>query len=235
MNNPALLTTQKLKNSAKRLKKDLNNKGLSINYNETLQMQTQSLFCKPYEEVKETILKEKKEKLSIPVYCLHYCSEIIVICNDHFITQLNLGTQSEISIDSLLSIAQNTASMNNSIVTNVHLPEILNEDWENEDVLLLAKKLGYTSDEQNIFIDLENHNKIFINNIHCPYGLNGEWESELNGNEDGEDMCVWYPEMQEGFDLYEFYFSFKDLCNAKYKDGKWIIEQNNQFIIIEII
>lgn len=234
MKNPALLTIKKIKNSAKRLKTIINEIEKPINYNQALQIQSQSLFAKSYEEIKETILKEKTENTyNQPVFIFVYQSESIVVFNEEYVTQTNIGTESEISYKSLYSMAESLAAINNTSVVKNSLPHVLNEDWEVEDVILLAKKMHFFN-QHNIFLELESDCKIFINDMHCPYALNGDWESEIEDNEDGENMCVWYPEMTHFDSFYEFFISFKDLCDAVYSDGTWLILQNNETIAIEI-
>ena len=219
------LSEKQFKNSAKRLKDIINNNS-NISYNQALQHLSQALFQKPFEEIKSTMFNEDcSESAYDPVLILHYGSESILSYQGNFISQLNVGTPSEISLDLLISTAKSTADSNNTEIKQEFLPEILGEEWEVYDVINFAEKLGLFKYEKSILDCFESARVVSLNR-NPTYTLDGDWEDQLSDMIDsGENPFmhyIWSAEWVENdYTKREFYFSLANILDA--------LPQNNDF------
>lgn len=228
MTNKALILTEdKIKKSAKRLKNLIENK----NYNQCLQLISQSFFSKSFEEIKKTLLNDNSKKNQNKVFLIHYNNQILLTLNNLYILDLN----SNISINDIYSEANKLAEDYSCLVNKIYLPLLFGDQVTSaDDILSLTKKMGYFDNKETIF-DLLNKNniKIFVNDIHCPYTISEDWHDKCF--DEGEEACIWFIEMQEGFEYYEFFITFKELCNAYTEDYiTWFIPYEKYTLKIDI-
>ena len=220
------ISEEHFKKSAKRLKSKLLTVGTELSYNQCLQMLSQSLYSKPYEEIKATLFENTESDNFVVV--LKYGSEKILTLNGEYVSQLNIGTEIEETENALFSTAESLAIQHGTSVKTVDIPEILGDEWDTHEVIDLAEKMGYFQHKTTIFDLLEDHdNHILINGSKNYYRMDGDFVDEMINCYDDDPLgtIVWHPELfnSEGEKL-EFYISFEELCNATTKDGKqWII------------
>lgn len=233
------ISEQLFKNAAKRLKNNLPQNVENFSYNQCLQLLSQSFFCKSFEEIKSTLFEENN--VFYPVIIFHYGSESILTKNGHYVYQRCIGTDNEITEEQLYSMALSAASEHNSEVKDVYLPEILGDKLETDEVIELARMMGYFTYENTIFDLLETFNiKIIINGELCHYRLDGDYVNDMinEGYETLDDLydhIVWHPEFTDiDGHKHELYITFKELCNASTTDQKeWIVESEGIEYIIE--
>ena len=176
------LNTEKLKKAARKYKLE----HPDLTYGQCLQKVSVLLFDKTYEEIKSTLLDKMEEDNNVTI--IHIGSEQILTLNGEYVSQLSIGTDMEMSEQSLYSMAQSLASTNNTQVSNFHLPYgILGEEWENEEAIALV---GYMGGFDVCLIDLvENMNTtVFLNGMYSPYKPNGDWESEIVDSVEAGDL-----------------------------------------------
>ncbi len=227
------LNIEKIKKAAHKYKEE----NPSLTYTQALQKVSVILFDKPYEEIKKTLLDKQQEKNSVII--VEYGSESILTLNGEYVSQCCVGTDMEIPISKLESMAESLACANNTKYHRVFLPVVLKDSFETEDILSLAKYMGYFN-EQNIFDEIESSDTtIIVNDMLSPYKFDGDWENEIadsvESDEDYRDFCLWHIETEKGYDKYEFFISFKELCEAKQiNNNTWIINYENLDLKVEI-
>jgi len=221
----AMANETKRQLSSKNIKRMPHNKPVS--FDACLQIVCQSLFSAPYEEVLKTHLLATDTLASTntndvcQVVILSYGAENIVALKGEYYVASCRGTDSEICDEEIQNQALTLAKAFSTTVKLFALPEILSDEWEYEDIIALAKKMGVFDYATTIFEMFEDDdNKIFLNGNDIAYRLNGEWETEMqeiveNGDEDPLEHTIWFTEYtNESFELYEHAFSFDDLCHA---------------------
>lgn len=172
------------------------------------------------------------------VVVLTYGNEKVLAVDGDYHTALCLGTDMEISEDTLYSQAQSIAKLSNNKVKEFSLPEIYDE-WQYDDLINLAELMGAFKDKC-IFNELEHAKKFLVSTTWdngetieflSYYKLDGEWENDIiNDTEDPEEAfahIIWHHESNSG--EFECMLSFQEVCNAKYlghnkwKVGEWVI------------
>lgn len=235
----------RIKDMARRLSASLAKNKITLPHQTTLQLVSQTLFGKPYEEIKETLLQTAPVTLiKKHVTIIRYCGEHILMLDDTYITSTCQGTDMEISLSALQAQAKNLAAMYDCNIVNVTPPKILGEEASNEDIMALVEKMGYFKPYPSIFTCFSQvdsgKKRVLINDNKALYSLNGEFELEMEAAaDDGDDPlehCIWMPETSDLEGNYEFFFSFNDICSAvTYDEGKtWIIhdkQYNNSTVI----
>jgi hypothetical protein len=246
------ITQEKLTKANKLLLKDLHNTlGIDktvLSNNQLLQKLSQALFSKPYEELKETLLLvENKNLLEVPkVFLLYYSKEIVMTLNGAFYKSTCLDDDNDLTEEIFEQQAYDLAKHHKSSVDYAYLPEIItikDDGFDYADVILIAKEMGYFKYKKTIFELIQNDNsKVFIDGEHTHFKLDGEWESEMVSEWDGESdissHTIWNTEVgdSKSHNFREFYFSFKNLCDAYLKDdGSWIIKEDNGFLTTEYL
>lgn len=212
-------------------------RGFPIKNHQAQQVLAVALYDKSYKEVSEIHLKSAVIELK-NVSILKYGNESILTLNGAYINATFPGTDLEISYDSLMSVAYSLASQFGTEVKEITLPDILASDYQTEDVIELAKKMGYCTLVPSIFECIEKAgngaSKVFIDGMYCKYGLNddfvGDLQSAADDGEDPFDVPVWTVDLSSGSKEYEYFILFDDLCNAITKDGgkTWMLPQKEE-------
>tara|TARA_R110001583_G_scaffold52147_13_gene162237 strand:- start:749 stop:1525 length:777 start_codon:yes stop_codon:yes gene_type:complete len=212
-----------------------NEKDKNAGFNLCLQIASQSLFSKPYEEVLATLLKNSSKPTSADlsrVIVLSYGIEHIITLDGEYVISSAPGTDMEISKEAILQQASSLAAINDSTVKKFAVPEIAGDEWECGDVISIARKMGVFTYPITIFEMFEDSNtEVFIGNCHILYKLNGDWEDEsqalVQGDEDPYDQVVWFPEyITEDMTKIEWSVTLGNLCEAKPIEGDagWWVE-----------
>lgn len=243
------LTQEKFTKANKLLLKDLHSSlGIdksALSNNQLLQKLSQAFFSKPFEEIQKTIFNESNEVSDngvSRVFIFHYGGESILSvdgCFDISTCEPGADGHKKIEFNDLFSEAEKVAKKLNAFpFSEVTLPEILESDWIEEDVITLAKKIGYFKYQTTLFglID-SNTTKNFIDGEYVPFSLDGEWEEKMIGEHEEYpeekigDCFIWSAEVgtNKSPDFKEYFFTFNDICNAVLRDdGSWLIKENNE-------
>lgn len=187
----------------------------NLSYGQILQTLSNSMFSKPYEESKETILKDYSP---LNIYS---CDGSFFVFNKN--KKLIYKSSKREDHDFILK------KINKKKITKleeVTIPFMLEDDDVSSDYVLdIVEKMGYFKHEKTIFDEIETAESIFLNDNHIPYSLNGDWIGEL---ESDPESAIWMPEYNRPSGFYEFFLDFNELCNAeKTGDGCWIITCND--------
>jgi hypothetical protein len=244
------LTQEKFTKSNKALLKDLHlSLGIDksvLSNNQLLQKLSQAFFSKPFEEVQKTILSEKKELNLIwdnvnryKMFLISYDNELLLVINGELETgtYIHVGDDKEQSHEKVTEIAQEKAKELNSFITKIKLPSILGDEWNYNEIVNLAEKMGYFKYQTTLFELIDsNTTKNFIDGEYVPFSLDGEWEEKMIGEheeypEDEIGECfIWNAEVgtNKSPDFKEYFFTFNDICNAVLcDDGSWLIKEDN--------
>jgi hypothetical protein len=210
------------------------------------QLICQAMVHKPYEEVKALLAIAPALNQVASVYLLHYGAEIVLaVLNDagqlvlQSMRDRGTGSYIELTTPELENLANHYALTLQSRVVRVYLPVILGDEWEYDGILNLAMEMGYGQREATLLDVLAEHDgTTFINGHHSHYGLNGEWQVEVQAlgdefaedaeNEDPKEHVVWQVDIEDGFELYEYYFTLNEMMHAQQVKGEtnaWIISQ----------
>lgn len=225
---------KKFKNISDKLRSQLaiNN---NPNHSQMLQFLAQAMFSKPYEEVKETILKD------INVIKVFSCKNEDFIFNKKGVLMARVKTKNDIDLKKFI----NTTRMKCDKIEKYYIPfydeerffDSKDEYIKNTDgsiipsvsyVLSMATCMGYLF-KNSIFDLLENSKSFEFSAVY----ENGSFESLSN-----EQLCGdWFQNVEsEGQDALclilefpngeEFYLSFKDLLLSRYEssDNSYIID-----------
>lgn len=228
------LNEKKLTTANKKLLKDLHaSLGIDksvLSNNQLLQKISQAFFSKPFEEVQKTIFNEVSnvyENLVPRVFLLDYGSENILVVDGDFESATYNGSDQQVDFNQIYDEAKCLAKRMNSKLKQVSLPSVLSDDWQYDDVIKLAEKMGYFKYDKTFFDIIEETNvRRFIDGEHTNFSLDGDWESQLDDYDDYGDVIIWSPEIGTNKDLSykEYFFTFEDICSAKLKnDGSWVL------------
>lgn len=222
-------TEQKMKSGTRRLLAELRNAGVDIDalgYNKALHVFSKAVLDKPYEEVKGAFL-DKKEAPEQPhhfVMILSCGSNDLLVVDEVLEQATNAGTDLEIPYHALMAHAERFANKFSVKIQKVELPEVLSEPESDDEWVDLAREMGYFSPQGSIFDYLETADQIYVSGKHTPYRLDGDWFQKLDGSESPDGEVIWHPEAEEGWDKYEWFFTFGELKGAKYQGkGQWLI------------
>jgi hypothetical protein len=228
--NELTLTEDRLKTAAKYLKKEVALRtGEKMAHTESLQLISHALFSKPFEEVKALMARVSKFDHQFsgfnPVTLYGYGSEVFLVNGSEYVNMLCIGTDMEISFETLRNEAENLSralGFDPESVRQIALPEILSDEYETDDVLKLAEYLGYTRFDRILLDKIESADFIFIDDRECKYRLNDDWIGTVASAVEGQGIfcseCtdpIWFAETHEGHDLYEYFFTLSDIVNAK--------------------
>ena len=109
------------------------------------------LWGKHYEEAKATLMAandvdnagQDHEVVQPKVHLISYGDETILAVNGRYVLGDFPGTDLETPWETMAASAQELALQHECPVTEVDLPKILHEDYETEDIIDLARRLGY--------------------------------------------------------------------------------------------
>lgn len=234
----------RLKEMAKRLRDELNRRGINTNHQSALQIISKAALGKPYEEIKALLeSKNTSPTCGLPVTLAYYAEDAVLFLGEEVIAVSindpithdhdtpNLGKEELREKAKVLAQAQGT------LLRTFHLPEVVEATLapaEQDDYVALCKKMGELKIHPSIFecfalVD-SGEKKLLIDNGVSMYSLNGDWMGELQNEMDSDqpdpdNVCIWMPEYHNEDGFHEYFISFGELCNATtYDEGRtWII------------
>lgn len=235
------LTKESFKAAAKRMKSELAKRGLHVQSQSALQVLAKALYDKPYEELEATILtKSSKGKcaqsFNEQYTLLNYGGESILLKGLEYVTGNYPGTDLHVNESNFYGNAL-TISGNN--LKEVDLPVILMDEHETDDVIDLAVGLGLIEGYPTIFDAIEKSQSFTIDGTTCQYGVRGDYMQDMEiANSSGEnplDVNAWMPESIDQLHLAEYYFTFKELSQAKTEDGgkTWSVMEEKFTRVVE--
>lgn len=246
------ITEDHFKASAKRLKTNLtalddNN----IGHAKSLQILSKSLYDKPFEEIKETILKtNNKTDSNSDILSLNKINDNHVILvdiggdyalfvNGELENATYRGCKNKISPNDLFDISNNIAD---KLSTNLeeaflNIDDYFNGEFEFDDLKIILNIEGLiTSNDFELIDKLDSLQISTINEEIFRHAANGDWRSEFFSEHESLnlDHYVWMPENDSKSIFYGF--SLNDLMGAQ-KIGldTWSIESNGQKLFIELL
>ncbi|MBM25352.1 MAG: hypothetical protein CL760_06615 [Chloroflexi bacterium] len=237
MNNTLNLNEDKFKDITANLLDSVTNHHGKITHSQMLQMLSQAIYSKPYEEIEKTLFEKKLKEVLLfecnGTYFVFVGKKCIFISNEHIPTE---------TIIKKVRKEKGMAEFNEKIVSHP-IPFVLDgksvKDYSEDNnltaeeeetlkpktsqVFKIAKQLGYF--DNNLISVLENAEKIFVNGMLSAYHLSDDIYAKVS--EEGEDACIWFPEMNIEDEYFEFFFTLKELSEAEYnsKDNIWYVTQ----------
>jgi hypothetical protein len=242
------VTEAQLKTASSRLVKAVkarSDEGKSVSHAWMLEALSQAFWQKPYGEIKATILdnnpKESKGDPSLNnkagrVHILEYGNEEILVLDREYVTGNFPGTDLEVPSDFIDKQAETLAGSHGSFVKRVILPEVLPEDYETDDIINLADRLGYFQYRQPFIEAIDDCLEMYLNGDSCGFGLDDgfegsfQWELQTTDFEElMEEHPVWMPEVFHAAVLHEYFFSLNDLGRAKeISPGHWALGKDQE-------
>lgn len=220
-------TEEKMKSGTRRLLAELRQAGVNIDamgYNKALHVFSKAVLDKPYEEVKGAFLDAADESNAARhfVMILSFGSNDILVVNEVCEGATDAGTDMEIPYRALEVQAKRFAKKFGVTVQKVSLPPVLNEAESDHEWVEVARAMGFFEPQGSIFDHLWEADQIFVSGKYTPFGLDSDWHETLENSENPDAQIIWYAEAEEGFDKYEWFFTFGELKRAKYEgQGKW--------------
>ena len=235
----SVLTEKKLKAAAKRLPQELTAAGVDVTdlgYAKTLDILSKSLFGKPYTEVKATLLESESDVnpdavLPPPVIVeIEHGSNIILAVDGEYITATNPGTDMEIPYHAISARSSEWAARYNVGVRDADLTGLCKFPDSDDEVVALAKKMGYFSPEGSIFEEIAEAEVILVDGHANEIGLHLNWKELVEHSNFPEGEVIWmtrtYPNGEYEPEIH--LFTFEDLCSAKKQGDAWIIEASRE-------
>lgn len=221
-----VMSEKHFKKSSARLRKRFEAAGETLSHAQSLQELSNILFAKPYEEVKATVFEKTPNQQSDLncVVVLQAGGENILMVNGEYVTGDYPGTDLNMGIKNLLQMAEGIANEKGTSIKHLPVPIEDIEDFETDDIIKRAEKMGFLTNEESLLKKLLlNNDLIFLaNGIQEPYCMDSDWVEKVE--EEGEDAVVWHMETERDFDKYEFFITFEEMCNAKkVEKNTWII------------
>lgn len=201
-----------------------------------LQMLSQSMFSKPYEEVKETIFEKEISK----TYILFHNESAYLLTKNNLIFLDNELLDKDKLIKKANAVSKKIIKIDNVIFNS--LPNVLASGEANDgkettykDAKFIAKLLGYFSKKTNLFNLVDDFSGFKINGSLFEYSISGDWFESVSN--EGVDTCIWFIEFfDEDNNFYEHYFSLREICEAVSHDNKvWDIKEDDTVKTIELL
>lgn len=224
------------KSSAKRLREGLVELGIDIGHAKSLQLLSQSIYVKPFEELKATILTEKsqeetdKEVEKGHVYIVDYPNESMLFVNGEFVTATFTGTDVEVPFHSLLAQAEREASRLSCEVIRTKYDGNLPDEWEYSDLEGIFLVSGVIEDGNPSMIremEAMESGVIIDGKFLVKYGLDGDWQNDFSEGSD-IDNTIWHPEATSEDGFYEWFVSAREMQDAKKVDGEWHVRYSEK-------
>ena len=234
------------KNSAKRLREALSGMGLEINHAKTLQVLSQAIYAKPFEEVKATTLKEAPGLVNEDIDCskhevalIEALGELMLFVDGDFVTSTYDRTDMEQSSRSVMDQAEREAERFNTTVSEgVFSKEGELGEWYYEDLSPIFTALGLlNAHKPSLFGEIENGSAFEVDGLLTHYGLDDDWRANFaDSGYDLETGC-WNIEVSNDDGLYEFFFNVENLVNAKKQtDGSWsVTDIDGESIVVRVL
>lgn len=243
-----VMTRSQLKRAAGRLNAAIHNRledGQAVSYAWVLESLSKGIFGKPYGEARSTLLAASAKPVragsdtgnAAPrVMLLEFRSELILTVDGKYVTGSFPGTDLEIPRAAMRSQAENLANLNDSTVGFVELPELLSGDWETDDIIELAARLGYFTYKCPLHEQLDKDPLVIFKSAAQRWGLDGDYLGylivEIESGEPWRSVLsseiAWSPDFHVGFAKHEFFFSLQDLGEAKeVAPDRWVVRDRH--------
>lgn len=222
-------TEEKMKSGTRRLLAELRQAGVNIDalgYNKALHVFSKAVLDKPYEEIKGAFFDKtsKAEKEHHSVFILACASNDILVLDGEYVMATNVGTDLEVPYSVLEAQAEALSKKYGVTFNKIVLPEVLFAPETDDEWVNLARDMGYFEAQGSIFDHLTEADQILVAGKHTPFRLDGDWFETLENSEDPDGEVIWHPEAEEGWNKYEWFFTFGELKRAKYQGaGKWLV------------
>lgn len=239
-----VLTEAQMKQATSRMNTDIRDRldaGKDVSHAWLLESLCRGLFGKPYGEVRSTLLAAPVEvgsgetagnNVAPRVLLIDYGSETFLTLDGQYVTSTCPGTDMELPDFAIQAQAGTLASLHETWVHRVELPELLNEEWEADDVIGLAEMLGYFRYARPLHELLDRGPLVIFKSAAERWVLDGDYMDELRALVDEgqpwrqgiREEIVWSPDFTVGFDKYELYCTLADLGAAKESaPNVWVI------------
>lgn len=224
------------KKSAKNLSVEIEKRtGNKVSHMQSIQILSQALFSKPYEEIKETLFKEKEEKQEV-IVLVEAGSATILYDENGWVSGDYPGTDMCIGEKAFKKEAEIFASKLGAKLVEMQIPVADMEHYEDTDVFNRIQYMNLFNPEDSLIFQLTkcDFDMIIVNNMYCKFGISSDWINEVENG--GYHNPIWLPEMKDGMGgFYEFFFSFEEICNAKKTDEKeWLIQSDTQTAVVRL-
>ncbi|KRW83664.1 hypothetical protein [Marinobacter sp. P4B1] len=230
----ATITEKQLKKAAKYLKRELNMPGRAgkpVTHAWLLESLCQGLYGKPYGELRAALFSgqhgaelDSGVNAASPVLLLSYGSETVLTLNGEYVCSQSPGSDMEIPLSALSAQAASLASQHGCTASQVELPELLGDEWEIDDILELAGKLGYFRYKKP-FVHLLSGTPVTViyGGVAQVESLDGDHmdaiRCDIDSGEPWRDVferkLVWSPDFSKGFTNCELFFSYEELGRAE--------------------
>lgn len=230
-----VLTEAQMKQAANRMKADIRvrlEEGKSVSHAWLLESMSKGLFGKPFNEARSTLLATPVEKRSPEtrsnnvaprVLLIDYGSETFLALDGQYVTSTCPGTDMELPDFAIQAQAGTLANTYQTWVHRIELPELLNEEWEAEDVIALAEMLGYFRYARPLHELLDKGPLVIFKSAAERWALDGDYMDELQSLiDEGQpwrqglrEEIVWSPDFTVGYDKYELCCTLAELGAAK--------------------
>lgn len=246
-----VLNEARLKSAAAYLDKKISEiSGEKLGRCSSLQLISQALFSKPYEEVTALIKRENQinEPTRIDVFPGETSPMFMAIYNDTaylyngskivFLTDNWSSAKNQDEwFRTISDLESKEYKVFNERVRVAGLPVILPDNPSTTDIYALCEKMGYIYYEYPFSEILFSSSLKFVmidgfkaSNLPSPEEL---LYLEDESSCDVDDYVIWSCEYIVGYDLYEFNFTFENICSAKMNaDKSWTVEHNGKPVIV---
>jgi hypothetical protein len=230
------LNEEHLKNAAKRLKPILMESGLTLGHAKCLQVLSQSLYAKPFEEIQKTILnltESTKESVANGKSQIFKLNDIdyLFFFNGELIDGTYPSLDNEKSFNELINRVKQFSKQYEFIdlteKTDFNYSDLLQDylvspDFNYDDLYILLNMSGLIQSKNFDFINKLNKADVFkIDDNFAFINLSDDYPLAVFENDfyDGT-ACVWMPE-HNGM---EWFFSLEQLLQANYvEDNEWTV------------
>lgn len=210
------------------------NNGKDVDVNLALQMICQGLFQQPYEAVKVTLDNLEVQGEGMPsVFVIHYDGDKLLFVNGQYVTALCPGTDLSIPEYEMFGQAEQHAKRLGVEIQTTDLPLVLGDEWEAEDVRMLAEKLGLFTERRPLWVAMyESRSHYLFDGMFCMVGPDGDPEYD----EDAPyDTILWHAEYTIDYDRYEHFISVNDILNAqRLDDNRWRLYLDGEEIVLTL-
>lgn len=227
------------KNSARRLNALLAEMGLDLGRAKTLQLLSQAIYTKPFEEIKATVLAENPgentgtAKPKDVVYLVEAFGEAMLFVDGEFVTATYDGTDMEQPYAAIKAQAERESiRLGCQVIETDYNGSLV--DWEYEELANAFLALGVIERNAPCMIrEIESmkNGALIDGEFFVKYGLNDDWRSEFLDEDSGVDFgaTIWMPEAHSADgNFYEWFVTAEQMLNAEKVNGVWHVKLDDQ-------
>jgi hypothetical protein len=232
-------------------------KGQAVGLSMARQLLAQSLFSTPYESLKTQFSSPAtagslQSNAAPAVLILHYGSDAIITVNGKYTHCLR--EQSFEAVEELHALATTLAEQHHQTFgpgNIVHLPALLNEDWQYTDVIALARYMGYFLYAETVFDFLTDDQPILLNgqqvDCHMPQDWAEHAEIEMANIDNANALPIdayfnlfsaitaWDTLLMDDPSNTVYHFSLEALASATYEPEtqRWCVRNDHMDIVLQ--